>query len=312
MKRMIERLSPGEIGRAVRFANRQFDTDFLRLQPKLYRHPACGDTYVCTENTEICGMLSVYPYRYRGLRSLSIGTVCTAPEYRGQGVMRSLFAHLETHVFPQFDLLTLAGKKRLYEQFGFAKALCFPEYRYIPGKATPCDRVIQIRGHEADDILYSLYSQFGAGVSRSKGSLAELLKGNGRDIYLLQHRSDMAYVSCDQAKRRVLEICGTLGNEQIAAALAQIWGPGDIIILGKTNLFDRQQAESCDGYILRNHGNIRINHPEQVLPALGFQEEITGGNTPLSLGETYRIFGYGAHSLPLCTGPSSLWYMDGI
>ena len=183
MKRMIERLSPGEIGRAVRFANRQFDTDFLRLQPKLYRHPACGDTYVCTENTEICGMLSVYPYRYRGLRSLSIGTVCTAPEYRGQGVMRSLFAHLETHVFPQFDLLTLAGKKRLYEQFGFAKALCFPEYRYIPGKATPCDRVIQIRGHEADDILYSLYSQFGAGVSRSKGSLAELLKGNGRDIY---------------------------------------------------------------------------------------------------------------------------------
>lgn len=310
--RIIERLSPGEIGKAIRFANRQFGTDFLWLQPKLYRHPVYGDTYVCAENTEICGMLSVYPYRYHGLHCLSIGTVCTAPEYRGQGIMRNLFAHLETHVFPQFDLLTLTGKKRLYEQFGFAKAVCFPEYRYIPEKGTPFDRVIQIQGHEADDVLYSLYSKFGVGVSRSKDSFAELLNGNGRNIYLLQHRSDMAYVSCDQAKRRVLEICGTLGNEQIVAALAQIWGSGDITILGKTNQLDRQLAESCDGYILRNHGNIRINHPEHVLPALGFREEAAAGNPPLSLEETYRIFGYGAHSLPQCVVPSSLWYMDGI
>mgnify|MGYP000305770542 CR=1 FL=1 len=129
MRTEIRKIGEKELAAAVAFANRQFGLDFYRLQPKLYRCNGSGASYGCYVEDSLAGMLSVYPCECKGLRCLSVGTVCTAPEFRGRGIMSRLFGYLEEAVFPDYDLLTLAGKRERYERFGFAKALCFPEYQ---------------------------------------------------------------------------------------------------------------------------------------------------------------------------------------
>lgn len=312
MMEKIKKLKPEEIQEAVTFAGNQFSVDFYRLQPKLYLHPENGDTYAYVEDGKICGLLSVYPCSYRELSCLSIGTVCTAPEYRGQGVMGKLFAYLEKFVFPQYDLLTLAGKKQRYERFGFAKALCFPEYRYAVSGSASEGSLIQSPEQEADEFLYSLYCRFGSGVVRKKEQLLSVLKTNAQEVTLLQWGGDLAYVCCSRKKRMVTEACGTLPFRQMAAILGQEWGPENITFLGQTNRLNENQARDCDSYTLRNHGNIRINHPDRVLPVLGYRGQAALGNAPLPLEETYRIFGYGAYTPPQCEVSSCLWYLDGI
>lgn len=312
MMEMIKKLSSEEIQEAAAFAGSQFSVDFYKLQPKLYLHPENGDTYAYMENGKICGMLSVYPCLYRGLSCLSVGTVCTAPEYRGRGIMGKLFTYLEEFVFPRYDLLTLAGRKRRYERFGFAKALCFPEYRYAGADTAPEGTLIELPGQEAEEVLYSLYCRFGPGVVREKGQLLPVLKSNEHEVFLLQWGGELAYVCCSPKKRMVTEFCGTLEVLQMAAILGQEWGTGDITFLGQTNRLNERLARECDSYSLRNHGNLRINHPGRVLPVLGYKGLAAWGNTPLPLEETYRIFSYGVDAPPQCEVPSCLWYLDGI
>lgn len=76
------------------------------------RFPDGGETYTYRKNGEIAGMLSVYPCIFQNYKCLSIGTVCTAPAYRGQGIMTALFTRLQEAVFPNYDIVTLCGKLR--------------------------------------------------------------------------------------------------------------------------------------------------------------------------------------------------------
>ena len=99
------------LAEAVAFANCQFSLDFRRFQPKIYGFPDGGGTYTYRRNDEIAGMLSVYPCTFQIYKCLSIGTVCTAPAYRGQGVMTALFTWLQKAVFPGYDIVTLCGKR---------------------------------------------------------------------------------------------------------------------------------------------------------------------------------------------------------
>ena len=125
------------LAEAVAFANCQFGLDFRQFQPKIYGFPDGGETYTYRKNGEIAGMLSVYPCIFQNYKCLSIGTVCTAPAYRGQGIMTALFTRLQEAVFPNYDIVTLCGKRERYEHFGFAKAMTYPEYWFCPRSNAP-------------------------------------------------------------------------------------------------------------------------------------------------------------------------------
>ena len=83
MRAEIRKIGEKELAAAVAFANRQFGLNFYHLQPKLYRCDSGGASYGCYVGGSLGGMLSVYPCEYKGLHCLSVGTVCTAPEFRG-------------------------------------------------------------------------------------------------------------------------------------------------------------------------------------------------------------------------------------
>lgn len=296
----------------LEFANRQFSTDLGRLQPHLYGYPDAGTTYGCFSDEKLVGMLSVYPYRYRGLHGLSIGTVCTDINSRGRGIMGTLFTYLEHAVFPDYDLLTLAGRKERYERFGFAKALCFPEYQFYPARDSRAVEVYPVNGAEANEMLFSLFVQYGNGVVRRRSRMVDILTSGGNTLYLLQQGSKISYVSCRKRDRVVTEYCGTLLITDVVAALSRLWGEGKITVRGVHNSLEPELLRVCDSYTIRNHGNIRINHGNKVIAELSEGRPSLECEGVLPLEETYALFGYGAYRPPDCTIPSSLLYLDGI
>lgn len=297
---------------ALEFANRQFAADLCRMRPQLYRYPDAGMTYGCFVTGNLVGMLSVLSYQYCGLQGLSIGTVCTDAEYRGQGIMGDLFAYLEREVFPVYDLLTLSGRKERYERFGFAKALCFPEYQFCPARDIGAVELRPVVGHGDDGTLFSIFSRYGNGVERQVDRLVDILTSNGNELYLLRRGENLSYVSCRRQDRMVAECCGSLPLTDVVAALSYLWGDGKITVRGTNNLIEPEFLRRCDGYTIRNHGNIRVNHGNRVMAALSGTGNRFEHDGQLSLEETYALFGYGAYRAPACTIPSSLLYLDGI
>lgn len=310
MKNEIRPVPWDELPAALDFAGRQFTADLRRLRPQLYGYPDAGTTYGCFADGKLVGMLSVYPYRYRGLQGLSVGTVCTDMDFRGQGIMGALFTYLEQKVFPDYDLLTLAGRKERYERFGFAKALCFPEYQFYSAGGGAI-QLYPVEGHQEDETLFSLFVQYGNGVSRRRDRMADILTSGGNALYLLRRGSKRAYVSCRKEKRMVTECCGGLPVTDVVAALSRLWGEGKITVRGTWNFLEPDLLQTCDSYIIRNHGNIRINHGGKVA-ALAESGLGLEGDEPLPLAETYGLFGCGTYRAPACPIPASLLYLDGI
>ena len=274
---------------AVAFANRQFGVDFLQFQSKLYGYPGTGGTYTFRKDKRIAGMVSVYPTAYRNLRCLSVGSVCTAPEFRGQGIMTALFEALERVVFPNYDMITLCGKRARYERFGFAKAMTYPEYWFYPKG----DRTIKPLSATKTDciMLYDLWQRYGNGVHRSKERMLDILSSAGHQVCLLTDGTQWGYVSWKQQKRLITEYCGPWPAQQVADALAGLIGEGKIGIVGQYSCHDALLLQACDSYLIRNHGNIRISD--------------------MDVGEIYDICGYGRGDAQLLL-PTSLFFLDGI
>ena len=312
MRPEIRKIGEKELAAAVAFANRQFGLDFYRLQPKLYRCNGSGASYGCYVEDSLAGMLSVYPCEYKGLRCLSAGTVCMAPEFRGCGIMSRLFGYLEEAVFPDYDLLTLAGKRERYERFGFAKALCFPEYQ-LSRKGDDRDIIIcPVEDQREEDVLAELCDRYGNGVTRRPGSVTYTLNGAGHTLYLLRRGEAVSYAACRTEQFLIVEYGGSLPLMDAAAALARLWQRETVFLLGRYNCLEPELLRICDGYFLRSHGNIRINHPAKVAAALEGEESVGLSRSPLPLEETYSLLNWDSGRPPVLRIPSSLVYLDGI
>ena len=287
------RLEPtGEISEAVAFANRQFGLDFLKFQPKLYAHKDAGGSCTLRQDGRIIGMVSFYPVSWNNLRCLSVGSVCTAPEARGQGVMTSLFAFLQEEIFPDYDVITLSGKKVRYERFGFAKALWFPEYWFYPQSGVPA---LQLRPIDRQDgeVLSTLWDTYGTGSLRRGERMADILQSAGHEACLLSDGAQVGYVSGRRQKGLLTEYCGPWPVQKVVDAMADLWKCAKIGILGQWNCHDEALLQSCDSFVIRNHGNIRLQ------------------TARTDLRDVYRKFGYGGRA-PEYKFPSSLIYLDGI
>ena len=274
---------------AVAFANRQFGLDFLQFQSKIYDFPDAGETYTLRKDGQIAGMLSVYPVQYRDVRCLSVGTVCTAPAFRGKGVMTALFEQLERNVFPKYDIVTLCGKRSRYEHFGFAKAMTFPEYWfYAQGRGT-----LQPVPATANDyaVRYDLWMRYGNGVRRPQERMLAILQSAGHEVFLLSDGTQWGYISWKPQKRLITEYCGPWPVQSVVNTLATVTGDGKIGIISRLNCHDEQLLRTCDSYFIRNHGNIRIPN--------------------MDVEKIYDICGYGGGN-PHLTLPTSLFFLDGI
>lgn len=312
MRPEIRKIGEKELTAAVAFANRQFGLDFHNLQPKLYRCNGGGASYGCYVEDSLAGMLSVYPCEYKGLCCLSVGTVCTAPEFRGRGIMSRLFGYLEEAVFPDYDLLTLAGKRERYEHFGFAKALCFPQYQ-LSRKGDDRDIIIcTVENQREEDVLAELCDRYGNGVTRRPGSVTYTLSGAGHTLYLLRRGEAASYAACRTEQFLIVEYGGALPLMDAAAALARLWQRETVFLLGRYNCLEPELLRICDGYFLRSHGNIRINHPAKVITALGGKNGRDLSRSPLPLEETYSLLNWDSGRPPVLRIPSSLVYLDGI
>lgn len=284
--------TPESLPEAVAFANRQFGTDFMRFQPKLYCHADAGATYTLRKDGIIAGMLSVYPSVRRGVRFLSVGTVCTDPEFRGQGVMSALFGFLQDAVFPHYDIIALSGRRERYEHFGFAKAVWFPEYWFYPEN---CETKLRISAASKQDasILLDCWTAYGSGIERSLNRMPDILQSANQKAYLLSDGRQFGYIAANCQKRRITEYCGPWPAEMAMRTLSSLWGGDKIGILGSFNCHDPALLAACDSYCLHNHGNIRMQAMQ------------------MGLQETYAFFGHGG-SEPAMKLPSSLFYLDGI
>lgn len=274
---------------AVAFANRQFGMDFLQFQSKLYACPEAGETYTFRKDGQIAGMVSVYSTAYEDKRCLSVGTVCTAPEFRGQGIMAALFEWLEKEVFTSYDIITLCGKRTRYERFGFAKAMTYPEYWFYPqGNGT----LKLLPATQSDCILlHNLWLRYGNGVRRRMETILNVLISAGNEVHLLTDGARWGYISWRQQKRLITEYCGPWPVQQVVDALCGSFETGKVGIIGRYNCHDTQLLNACDSYLIRNHGNIRIFN--------------------MGVAEIYKNCGYGGGDTKLLL-PTSLFFLDGI
>lgn len=274
---------------AVAFANRQFGLDFLQFQSKIYGFPDVGETYTLRKDGQIAGMLSVYPVQYRDVRCLSVGTVCTAPELRGQGVMTALFGRLERDVFPDYDIVTLCGKRTRYECFGFAKAMTIPEYWFYPEG----EDSLRLTPANLNDcaMLHDLWMRYGNGVRRPQERMLAILQSAGHEVFLLSDGTQWGYISWRPQKRLITEYCGPWSVQSVVNTLVTVAEDGKIGIIGRANCHDEQLLRACDSYFIRNHGNIRIPN--------------------MDVEKIYDICGYGGGA-PEMVLPTSLFFLDGI
>lgn len=277
---------------AIAFANRQFGLDFTTFQPKLYCHEDAGGTITVRNDCGIVGMASFYPVICGSLRCLSVGTICTDPQFRRRGIMTELFSFMAQEIFPHYDIITLCGKRTRYEHFGFAKALWFPEYWFYPEAETNALTAIAVRRQDGAALL-SLWQRYGTGVLRDAQRMTDILKSAGHEAYLISDGTDLGYFSGHRRKGIITEYCGPWPAEMIVNKAAALWGNKKIGMLGKTNSHDPNLLESCDSYIIRNHGNIRIQ-----------------AQAP-EMRDVYKICGHGGAE-PTLKLPSSLVYLDGI
>lgn len=277
---------------AILFANCQFGVNYASFQPKIYCHESAGRTYSVRRDGKIVGMLSVYPNQYRDLKCLSVGTVCTAQQYRGEGIMCRLFAFLQEYEFPHYDIIVLCGKKTRYEFFGFAKALWFPEYLFYPAKCT--GGITYTLATKKDALLLSnLWNVYGTGVTRNSDAIFDILHSASHEVYLLSDGKQSGYVCGRRGKRILTEYCGPWPAEMVISAISKQWGSEKIGMMGAYNRHDDDLLRRCDSYIIRNHGNVRF------------------GKGSLNLQDVYDGFGHGGKT-PDIELPSSLIYLDGI
>ena len=96
---------------AIEFANEQFETDFKKLEPKIYLHDTIGKTFMAFCGESMAGMFSIYEFAYKNLKCMSIGTVCVARQYRNRGVMSGFFEYLKKENYFDNDMATLNGDK---------------------------------------------------------------------------------------------------------------------------------------------------------------------------------------------------------
>ena len=173
---------------AIEFANEQFETDFKKIEPKIYLHDTIGKTFTAFCGESMAGMFSIYEFAYKNLKCMSIGTVCVARQYRNQGVMSGFFEYLKKENYFDNDIATLNGDKSRYEHFGFSKVIESYTYKFSVSKnlsAVKCERAES----KDEKLLYDIYRKYNIGVCRLKENFSYVLKTNGNTVLKL-HLND--------------------------------------------------------------------------------------------------------------------------
>lgn len=208
-----------DYNKIINFANQQFtdenrNIDFLKIQPKIYKHPNLfvKHHFTTEENGEIKGLIGTYPIDYDNLKLLGIGTVCVNYQSRGQGIMGKMFKQLHKEVEPQYDLIYLSGDKTRYEHFGFYKTGRFVRFRikssrfknkkFIIQNITPYLEDNQIINHQ----LYQLYKLKSPSFKRNADIYYDILRTHMAEIYLLEEEGIQGYIVYNPLRNVISEI----------------------------------------------------------------------------------------------------------
>ena len=220
---MIRQLKPNEFNQAINFANQIFfkngENDFLKLQPKVYKHPKQFyiNHYIYEMDNKIVGLFGSYPFKYQELMVLGIGTVCVDANFRNQGIMQKMFSFIDTSIAFEYDLLYLMGDKKRYEHFGFYKTGQKISFRIKESSFKDISykkyliNSYQDSNQEINQEIFNLYKK-NKKVKREQFNFYDALKTLSYDIYLIYDNVIVGYLVYERKNNVIKEIVTSQAN----------------------------------------------------------------------------------------------------
>ena len=242
---------------AIEFANEQFETDFKKIEPKIYLHDTIGKTFTAFCGESLAGMFSIYEFAYKNLKCMSIGTVCVARQYRNQGVMSGFFEYLKKENYFDNDIATLNGDKSRYEHFGFSKVIESYTYKFSVSKnlsAVKCERAES----KDEKLLYDIYRKYNIGVCRLKENFSDVLKTNGNTVLKLHLNDKYSYAVYDEKNAVVLECYGDIDFYEVLNSIGQSYNQTSIYAESPYNCHDSRLAKNAKGYTVKLKTSINV------------------------------------------------------
>lgn len=261
----IRKLNLTEFESAINFANKQFGCDFRINQPKLYRNYDSGEHYACFFDGQIVAFMSAYPITTCGLKILSVGTVCVAEEFRGRGIMGSLFEFAARWIFPEYDLISLIGIRERYENFGFyktGKKIIFTIKR--PSKPTLPFEIREINDQVEIELIYSLYNKE---IQREKSDFYDILRTQCSKVYRLDLPGKQSYIVYNERKNAVFEFCGEADESEALLHFMQYKNLSSIELYSSIDC-DKRLFFVSDRYAVSTLCNLNVINYKRVIVSL--------------------------------------------
>ncbi len=205
---MIRTGRPGEGEKITSFAARAFAqdgeaVDLRGLLPKVYAAPeaSAAQHLILEEDGAWQGLLlrvrSTLAVGDRTLAVGHIGTVCTAPEHRGGGVMRRLMARaLEDLAAEGCDLIALSGQRQRYERYGFVPMGTKMEFIFCAangkGRALPGDALEPLAGPRLLAAARTLFGKQAVHMARSAEAFEQVLASWGARAFAFLRQGEFA------------------------------------------------------------------------------------------------------------------------
>lgn len=272
---------------AARIASEVFNVDFIAVQPKLYLC-GLGKHFALTLDGKVAGMTSFYETGFQDKKVLSVGSVCTTDEFRGQSIMKRLFAFFENEVFGGYDYIVLLGDRLLYERYGFAKTA-----KRLVLEMAGDDSERSVVTELSDDDIKRFLPELMTGVTfRRLEHLPAIMRTGGAKVYLHSFEGKTGYSVYKDGN--IWETGGNLSLKRIAADLVQMHGVRRIKVFRDYSPQGFSETAFCEKYAVEVFGSVKIPR--------------------VSVEEVYSLFGYdpfsGSTDAPFL--PQVLFTIDGI
>lgn len=205
---MIRTGWPEEGEKITSFAARAFaqdgvEADLRGLLPKVYAAPgaAAAQHLILEEDGAWQGvLLRVRTTLAVGDRRLAvghIGTVCTAPEHRGKGVMQRLMARALDDLAAQgCDLAALSGQRQRYERYGFVPTGTKTEFIFcaanVKGRALPGDALRPLADPRLLAAARTLFDTQAVHMERGAEAFEQILASWGARAFAFLRQGEFA------------------------------------------------------------------------------------------------------------------------
>lgn len=281
----FEQGQPGQGEEILRFAHRAFateyDVDFPALLPKLYGpQAACEGQHLLLYDGEcLAGLLALQVQDFRAagclLRTGWIGTVCTAPEYRGQGLLAALMERANRLAEESgCDLVVLGGQRQRYQPFGYERAgthwLFTASARNL--RDVPRAPGLALRPMAREDVpqALALTERRPVYARRSAEGFVDVLRSWGcRPLSVWQGQVWAGYCAAD-GTGLVLELA--LERPELCAGVLAVLAErlgGEVRLMAGpwAGEIQRQAAALCEQAVLQADHSYRVLHWPQVVRA---------------------------------------------